>query len=140
MTSFTLDNWRQLPNRKKYWGHWKTYAASKGVNPYLQDTNFSTQIRLLSRFIAQMHTGYYGKGNHVKNCTVSSALTAVGQTILLACDSNPTKVMGSECLLPQLQLMLDKFRKVDQPPWKKLPIQADVHKLLIEIAYQTGIP
>ena len=77
------------------------------MDPYLQDTNFSKKIRLLSGFAAQVCTGYYGNGNQAKNCTVISALTATGQTIVLVCDSNPTKVTGSERLLPCLQIMLD---------------------------------
>jgi hypothetical protein len=125
--------------RKKYWDHWQTYAAPVGVRAYLQDTKFSSQIRLLSRF-APVCTGYYGKGNQVKNCIVSSALMAAGQTIALACDSNPTKVMGSKHLLLQLQIMLDRYRKVNPPTWKKLPVQADVPELLVKTSYQTGSP
>jgi hypothetical protein len=70
---------------------------------------------------ARVQTGYYGNGKQVKNCTVSSAITAVGQTIALACDSNPTKVVGSKCLLPHLQIMLDGYWKVNQATRKKLP-------------------
>jgi hypothetical protein len=111
-----------------------------GVNPYLQDAPFSKQIRPLSGFAAQVRTGYYGKGNQVKNCTVSSALTAIGQMVALACNSNPMKVVGSECLLPGLQVMLDGYQKGDPPNQKKLPVQADIPELLVETAYQPGKP
>jgi hypothetical protein len=80
-----------------------------GVDPYLQGTNFQKQIGILSGFAARVRTGYYGNGKEVKKCTVSSAITAVGQMIALACDSNPTKVVGSERLLPRLQIMLDGY-------------------------------
>jgi hypothetical protein len=110
------------------------------VNPYLQDTPFSKGIRLLSGFAARVCTGYYGKGNQVKNCTVSSALTAIDQTIALACAANPKKVAGSECLLPCLQFMLDGYQKGDPPTWKKLPVQANVLELLVETAHQPGKP
>jgi hypothetical protein len=110
--------------------------APVGVDPYLQDTSFSKPVRLLSRFAERVCTGYYGNGNQVKNSTVSSAITAIGQTIALACDSNPTKVIGFERLLPRLQIMLDGYRKVDPPTCKKLPVQSDVPKLLVETAYQ----
>ena len=63
---------------------------------------------------------------------------AVGQTIALACDSNPTKVVGSERLLPRLQIMLDGYRKVNPATRKKLPVQSDVPELLVETAYQQG--
>jgi hypothetical protein len=93
-TPFSLDDWRWLPAAGKYWDHWQKYVAPVGVYPYLQDTTFSKQIRLLSGFAAQVCTGYYDKGNQVKNCTVSSTLMAISQTIALAWDSNPTKVVG----------------------------------------------
>jgi hypothetical protein len=60
--------------------------------------------------MARVRTGYYDKGKQVKNCTVSSALTAVGQTIALACNDNLTKVNGSDKLLPHLQVMLGRWR------------------------------
>ena len=109
-----------------------------GVDPYLQGTSFQKLIRLLSGFAARVQTGYYGNGNQVENCTVSSAITAIGQTTALACDYNPTKVVGSEPLLPCLQIMLDGYQKVDPVTRKKLPIQSDVPELLIETAYQQG--
>ncbi len=109
-----------------------------GVDPYLQDSNFSKRIRLLSGFAAQVRTGYNGNGSQVKNCTVSSVLTAIGQTITLACDSNPTKVVGSKRLLPYLQIMLDGYKKVDPATRKKLPVQSNIPELLVKIVYQTG--
>jgi hypothetical protein len=124
--------------RKKYWDHWQAYAKPLGVDPYLQDTPFAKRVRLLSVFAARVRKGYYGNGNQVKNCTVSSAITAVGQTIALACDANLTKVTGSESLLPRIQIMLDGYRKVDPPTRKKLPVQADVPELLVKQAYQSS--
>jgi hypothetical protein len=47
--------------RKKYWDHWQAYTAPMGVDPYLQDTQFSKQIRLLSGFAARVRTGFYGQ-------------------------------------------------------------------------------
>jgi hypothetical protein len=126
--------------RQKYWTHWQKYVSPVGVDAYLQDTPFSKRIRLLSGFAARVRTGHYGNGRQVKGCTVSSAITAVGQTIALACDANPTKVIGSERLLPRLQIMLDGYRKVDPETQKKLPVQLDVPKLLVETAYQPGTP
>jgi hypothetical protein len=82
--------------------------------------------------------GYYENGREVKDCTVSSALTAIGQMIALACDKNPIKVVGSKCLLPRLKIMLDGYRKVDPPTKKKMPVQADVPELLVKTAYTLG--
>ncbi len=126
------------PGRKKYCNHWKKHVSPVGVDAYLQDTPFTKRIRLLSGFAARVRTGYYDYGNkrQVKNCTVTSMLTAVGQTIALACDANPTKVIGSKCLLPRLQIMLDGYRKVNPATMKKLSVQSNVPELLVELGLE----
>jgi hypothetical protein len=43
---------------------------------------------------------------------------AIGQTIALACNKNPTKVIGSDKFLPALQIMLNGYTKAN-PPTKK---------------------
>ncbi len=105
------------------------------MDPYLQGEQFLTTMRTLSGFLARVRTGYYGQGKQVKNCTVSSALTAVGQMIVLACNDNPTKVKGSDKLIPRLEVMLDGYRKEDPATIKKLPVQSDVSELLVTTAY-----
>ena len=122
-------------SRQKYWNHWESYTGPLGVDPYLQDDQFPTRMRALSGFLARVRTGYYGQGKQVKNCTVSSALTAIGQMVVLACNDNPTKIKGSDKLLPRLQVMLVGYRKEDPPTIKKLPVQADVPELLVTTAY-----
>ena len=63
---------------------------------------------------------------------------AFGQTIALACNSNPTKIVGSKRLLPCLQIMLDGYRKVGPSTQKKLSVQSDIPELLVTTAYQPG--
>jgi hypothetical protein len=105
------------------------------VDPYIQDTSFLTQMRVLSGFMAQVCTSFFGQGKQVKHCTVSSALTAIGQTIAFACNDNYTKIDGSEKLLLCLQVILDGYRKEDPATIKKLPVQSDVPELLVLMAY-----
>ena len=50
----------------------------------------------------------------------------------MATNSNPTKIVGSEKLLPRLQQMIDGFRKADPPTVKQLPVEADVPELLVK--------
>ncbi len=95
-------------------------------------------MQTLSGFMARICTGYYGKGKQVKNYTVSGTLTAIGQTIALACNDNPTKINGSDKLLPRLQIMLDGYGKEDLATIKKLPVQSDVSELLVTTAYDCG--
>jgi hypothetical protein len=53
----------------------------------------------------------------------------------MACNENPTKVIGSKKILPALQIMLDGYTKADPPTQKKLPVEADVPELLVEMGY-----
>jgi hypothetical protein len=55
--------------------------------------------------------------------------------IALACNENPTKVIGSENFLPALQIMLDGYTKADPSTQKKLPVKADVPELLVKMGY-----
>jgi hypothetical protein len=104
-----------------------------GVDPFLQDTPFTNRVRLLTGFAGQVCTGYYGQGKQIQAGSVSSAITAVGQAIALATNTNPTKILGSDKLLPRLQQMLDGFRKADPPTTKQLPVEADVPEFLVQL-------
>ena len=73
------------------------------------------------------------KENRSKLESVSSTITAVGQAIALATNTNPTKIVGSDKLLPRLQQMLDGFRKADPPTTKQLPMEADIPEFLIQL-------
>ncbi len=73
----------------------------------------------LTGFAARMRTGLYGLGQQVQSSTVTGAITAIGQTIVLACNKNPTEGLGSEKFLPALQIMIDGYTKADPPTQKK---------------------
>ena len=62
---------------------------------------------------------------------MSSAVTAIGQEISLACEINPTKIMGSDKLVPRLQQTYDGWRKEDPPTTKMLPVESDVPEWLV---------
>ncbi len=51
----------------------------------------------------------------------------------MACNYNPTKVIGSEKFLPALWVMLVVYSKLDPPTRKMLPVEADVPDLLVEM-------
>jgi hypothetical protein len=93
---------------------------------------YTTRVRVLTGFAARVWHGYYGRGKRVAAGTVVGALTAVGQEIALACGDNPTKVAGSDKLLPRLAQIYDGWRKEDPPTTKQLPVEADVPELLAD--------
>ncbi len=134
MMPFTLEDWRQLPLASRNIGAigngmqclWEwTLTYTIPTSPNASDSSLGLLHELAQASMV--------RACQVKNCTVSSALTAIGQTI-----SNPTKIVGSERLLPCLQIMLDGYRKVDPPTQKNLPVQLEVPKLLVTTAYQLG--
>ncbi len=51
----------------------------------------------------------------------------------MATNTNPTKVVGSDYLIPRLQQMLDGFYKADPPTTKQLPVEADVPEYLVKL-------
>jgi len=108
-----------------------------GLDPYLQSTTFKQRIRSLTGFAQQIRTGYYGRGRQVQAATVTSAITAIGQTISMAVGNNPAKILGSDNFLPALQIMIEGYKKADPPTRKMLPIESDVPELLIEMGYST---
>ncbi len=92
-------------------------------------------MRCLTGFAQQTQSGFYGRGQQVQSSTVSQAITAVGQTIALARNDNPTKVNGSDKFLPALQVMLDGYSKADPPTQKMLSVKAGIPELLEEMGY-----
>jgi hypothetical protein len=104
-----------------------------GVEPYLQATPFTIRVCLLTGFAGCVRTDYYGQGTQIQAGSVSSAITAIGQAIALATNTNTTKVVGSDKLLPCLQQMLDGFRKANPPTTKQLPVEADVPEFLVRL-------
>jgi hypothetical protein len=118
-----------------HWQNWCAYVKFLGVDPYLQHVPYATRVQCLTGFAAQTRTGYYGHRQQVQSSTVTGAITAIGQTIALACNDNPTKVIGSEKFLPALQIMIDGYTKEDPHTKKKLPVKANVPELLIEMGY-----
>lgn len=70
--------------------------------------------------------------------TVIGAIMAIRQKIALACGDNPTKLMGSDKMLPRLQQMYDGWRKEDSPTTKQLPVEANVPEYLAQEGAEAG--
>jgi hypothetical protein len=119
-------------NRKTHWANWTTYVRPLGLDPFLQGVRYTTMVRVFTGFAARVWQGYYGRGKRFAAGMVIGALTAVGQEIALACGDNPTKVTGSDKLLPRLAQIYDGWHKEDPPTTKQLPVEANVPELLAE--------
>ena len=106
-----------------------------GLDPHLQDVTFTTATRALTGFAARVRTGQYGRGRQITAPAVNSAITAIGKTIALARGHNPTKIAGSDKLLPRLSQMLEGWTQEDPPTLKKLPVEADIPEYIANIGY-----
>jgi hypothetical protein len=102
------------------------------MDPFLQGVRYTTNVRVLTGFAAQVRRCLYGRGKRVQTGTVVGALTAAGQEIALACRDNPTKVTGSKKLLPWLSQIYDGWCKEDPQTTKQLPVEADIPELLAD--------
>ncbi len=102
------------------------------MDPFLQGVRYTTKVHVLTGFAASVCRGLYRRGKHIATGTVIGALMAIGQEITLTCGENPTKVTGSNKLLPWLSQIYDRWHKEDPPTTKQLPVEADVPELLAE--------
>jgi hypothetical protein len=108
------------------------------LDPYLQGDDWKRNITFVHAFAASVREGEHGKGRKVKADTVSTALTAINQTILLDTNTSPLKIKGTMNFVPLLQQTLDGWRNEDGPVKKKMPVEADVPEWLVKCAYQPG--
>ena len=97
-------------------------CPTSGIGPLLTGGAVHDQSDVLTGFAARIRQGFYGRGKRVAAGTVVGAITAVGQEIALACGTNPTKMTGSERLLPRLSQILDGWHTEDPPITKQLPV------------------
>ncbi len=121
-----------IAGRESCWNNWVAYVAPVGVDPLLQGVPFGTKSRLLTGFTQRVWEGYYRRGTTVCTGKVCKAITAIGQTIVIAQGENPTKTLGLEKFFPRLQQCIDSYRKQDPVSQKKLLGEADVPKYLVE--------
>jgi hypothetical protein len=133
MKDFTLKEWQRLPLVGKMLESLCSLCRTYGSGPFPTGHTIHIRVRLLTGFAGRVHTGYCGQGKQIQAGSVSSAITAIGQAIALATNTNPTKIVGSDKLLPRLQQMLDGFRKADPPTTKQLPVEADVPEFLVQL-------
>jgi len=119
-------------NRKTHWTNWTSYVRPLGLDPFVQGIEYTTRVRALTGFAARVRQGLFGRGKRIATETVVGAITAIGQEVALVCGRNPTKILGSDKLLPRLSQTFDGWRKEDPPTTKQLPVEADVPELLAE--------
>ena len=128
----TSKNW------ETHWQNWCSYIKPMGVDWYLDGTLFQTRVWCLMGYAQWVQTKFFGHGWQVQGSVVSQAIIAIGQTIALAQNVNPTKVAGSNMFLPALHVVLDGYGKTNPPTNKKLLIKTHVLELLVDLGYGKG--
>jgi hypothetical protein len=69
----------------------------------------------------------------VRVVTISSSISAIGQTITLEYKHNPFKIAGTNKFHPQIADRLVAWRKEAHPSTKKLPVEADITEFLVNV-------
>ncbi len=87
-------------NRKTHWANWTRYVRPLVLDPFIQGIEYTTRVCTLTGFAARVWQGLFGKGKRVATGMVVGAITAIGQEVALVCRRNPTKILGSDKLLP----------------------------------------
>ena len=119
--------------RKICWKNWCFFVIPLGVEPWLQDAKYQQQVRCLTGFAACILLGRYGRGKKVEIGRVSEAFLAVGVTVALAYEGNPTKAQGKKTLVTQLAQIMEGRRKEYPPSKEKLPVGIDGPEFLAEL-------
>ena len=70
--------------------------------------------------------GNFCRGKQVQASTVASSITAVGKTVILDHQINPTKMPNYDNFLPRLHDILAGFSKEYPETNKKYPVEVDV--------------
>ena len=61
---------------------------------------------------------------------------AVGTTVSLAYEGNPTKAQGEKILGPRLAEIMEGWRKEDPPTKKQLPVEIDEQEFLAQLGLE----
>ena len=82
-------------------GKLDTVCPAFGTGPiFIQGIKYRTRVRVLTDFAARVWQGLFGSGKRVATRTFFGAIMAIGQEVVLVCGQNPTKIVGSDKLLP----------------------------------------
>ena len=87
--------------------NWCSFVIVLGVGPWLQDAMYQQQVWCLTGFAACVRSGRYGQGKKIAIGTFYEALSAVGTTVALTYEGNPTKSQGKKILVTRLAQMME---------------------------------
>ena len=117
---------------------WQAYVRRWNVSPYLDGCSRVLQSSILATFAVGVRSGDYGLGHRVTTQTVDRAIRAVGQTLQLAGQQDPTKIDGGRERIIQLRRLCEVFRREDPPPKPQLAVPISVVEHLQAKAEQAG--
>ena len=106
----TSKNW------EKFWRIWSDYCKPLGIEPYLEEVDFQTKMRVATGFSGRVRKGSHGRGKQVQVGTVRAELRGVNSKIALDTGRQPLHQPGSnnKYILP-LQRMLKGLENKDPP-------------------------
>ena len=90
-----------LANTETFWRFWNEYYEPLVIDPYLEEVNFKTKIRVATGFSARVQKGFHGHGKQAQIGTVRAALVYVNAKIVLDTGQKTLHQPGSKdkCIL-----------------------------------------
>lgn len=120
--------------RESFWEHWCSYVHPLQIDPYLQDTKYTTKVRVNTSIAAWVQEGYYGFGCQVSVLIVLTALRAIGHTCALGIGINPLyRHSANQRFVTPIKHLLASYQKEDliSVPEIVVPVRVvnECHKL-----------
>ena len=109
------------------------------MEPWLHDATYQQRVWCLTGFSACVRLVLYDRGGEVAIGTVSGALSAVGMTVALAYEGNPTTAQGEKTLVPRLAQMMEGWKKEDPSAKKTISVGIDVPAFLEELGMEKDV-
>jgi hypothetical protein len=135
-----LSAWRSIANAvviktskttTKYWGHWATYAATCGIDPFLRNTGRLESDVIVTAFAARVRTGVYGRGTQIRVSGVQDALASIATTCMLAGQQSPIHRTEEKYTLA-IERLVEGYRRADPPSVPQLAVPITVPNLCFE--------
>ena len=124
-------------NRNKYFNAWSVFLHPLGVDPYLDNVPYDEAMHHITTFGGMVRQGDVGRGNQVQAGSVSTAISAVAQTIAMDHGTSPLNDAQGNLHRP-IKLMLAGFARADPPTEKKCAIGVDIPERLCKLGLTKG--
>ena len=111
--------------KNKYWNKWKRYAGIAGIDPFLSSLS-RREIETLQGFATRVRAGWYGYSRRVRAGTVSAAITAIGQAIIMDGKSRTNVLKDGDKFILPINRLIHAYELQDPPAKFSLAVPVEI--------------